>query len=190
MKDNWLKQNSTNKDYVRLNAGLMKVSEIDEFLNSTSVLSFVDNEKRLRYYKQPLNLHYSPDEIGQKLGSYLKDPDQAKKQEQIFDQLQAGKKVIYQNNPGNTKQHFVVDSYRRIENENKEFAGMALESQNIYPLIEFYLKETGQKLVADPESLVDLPDTDTDTGASEEWTQKGRLRPFFVEVNLLRLNYD
>lgn len=170
MKENWLKQNSTNKDYVHLNAGLMKASEIDEFLNSTSVLSFIDKKKKLRYYKQPLNLHYSPDEIGQELGSYLEDEDEAKKEGQIFDQLKAGKTVMYKNNPGNTKTHFVVDTYQRIEDKNKNFAGVAVESQDIYPLIEFYLKETGQKLVSDHENLVDLPDTDADTGASEEWT--------------------
>lgn len=170
LKNNWLEQNSKNKDYIRLNAGLMTISEIDNFLNSTSVLSFVDQNRKLRYYKQPINLHYSPDEIGQELGSYLEDADEARKITQIFDELQNGKKVIYQGNLENTKTHFVVDSYHRIEDKNKQFVGMAIESQDIYPLVEFYLKETGQKLVNDPDNNIDLPETDADTGASEEWT--------------------
>lgn len=170
MKNNWLEQNSKNKDYIRLNAGLMTISEIDNFLNSTSVLSFVDQNRKLRYYKQPVNLHYSPNEIGQELGSYMEDIDEARKVKQIFDELQNGKKVIYQGNLENTKTHFVVDSYHRIEDKDKQFVGMAIESQDIYPLVEFYLKETGQKLVNDPDNNIDLPETDADTGASEEWT--------------------
>ena len=170
LKNNWLEQNSKNKDYIRLNAGLMTIDEIDSFLNSMSALAFVDQNKKLRYYKQPLNLQYSPDEVGQELGTYLEDEDEAKRENQIFAELKAGKRVIYQNNSGNTKTHFVIDSYHRIEDKNQKFAGMAIESQDIYPLIEFYLKETGQKLVDDPDNNVIIPETDTDTGASEEWT--------------------
>lgn len=170
MKNNWLEQNSKNKAYIRLNAGLMTIDEIDSFLNSTSVLSFIDKNKKLRYYKQPLNLQYSPDEIGQELGTYLEDADEARRENQIFDKLKAGEKVIYKNNLGNTKTHFVIDSYHRIEDKNQNFAGMAIESKDIYPLIGFYLKETGQKLVNDPDNNASIPETDADTGASEEWT--------------------
>lgn len=170
MKNNWLEQNSNNKDYIRLNAGLMTVNEIDNFLNSTSVLSFIDQNKKLRYYKQPVNLHYSPDEIGQEFGTYLEDYDEAEKLNKIFTSLKNGQKTIYENNLGNSKTHFVVDSYHRIEDENKKFAGVIVESQDIYPLIEFYLRETGQKLVNDSDNEVNVLETDTDTGASEEWT--------------------
>ncbi|MBP2058071.1 DUF438 domain-containing protein [Lactobacillus colini] len=170
MKDNWLEQNSNNKDYIRLNAGLMTINEIDNFLNSTSVLSFVDSDKRLHYYKQPVNLNYSPDEIGQEFGTYLQDPDKVNEANKIFAELKAGKKVIYKGNSGNTKKHFVVDSYYRIEDQDSHFAGIGIESQDIYPLVKFYLRATGQSLVDDPDNEVDIPEVDTSTGASEEWT--------------------
>ncbi|MBD5430708.1 PAS domain-containing protein [Lactobacillus sp.] len=170
MKNNWLERNSKNIDYIRLNAGLMTVDEINSFLNSTSVLSFVDQEKKLRYYKQPLNLNYSPDEIGQELGTYLEDSDEAKKINRIFDKLKDGEKVIYESNSGNTKTHFIIDSYYRMEDKSKDFSGMAIESQDIYPLIKFYLEKTGQKLVDDPNNPRNILETDADTGASEEWT--------------------
>ena len=47
---------------------------------------------------------------------------------------------------------------------------MAIESQDIYPLIKFYLEKTGQKLVDDPNNPRNILETDADTGASEEWT--------------------
>lgn len=177
MTKKWLDQQQENKkmasdtDYIRLNAGIFQVSQLDEIFSASSVLAFINKEKDLLYYKQPLNLKYTPPQVGQKWNSYLLDDDLKEKLNHTFLELRDNKaKKVYMTNPDNTKDHFVVDTYTRIEDKSGNFDGILQESQDIYPLVELYLQKTGQKLVNDLKNKVDLPETDADTGASEEWT--------------------
>lgn len=177
MTKKWLDQQqeskkiASNKDYIRLNAGIFQISQLDEIFSASSVLAFINKEKDLVYYKQPLNLKYTPPQVGQKWNSYLIDEDLKKKLDNVFTELKDNKSSkVYVTNPDNTKEHFVVDTYTQIKDKAENFSGVLQESQDIYPLIKLYLKKTGQKLVDDPDNNVNIPETDTATGASEEWT--------------------
>lgn len=177
MTKKWLDQQQENKemasdtDYIRLNAGIFQIRQLDEIFSASSVLAFINKEKNLVYYKQPLNLKYTPPQVGQKWNSYLIDDDLKRKLDNVFTNLKDNKSTrVYVTSPDNTKEHFVVDTYTQVKDKTGNFSGVLQESQDIYPLIKLYLKETGQKLVDDPDNNVNIPETDTDSGASEEWT--------------------
>lgn len=177
MTEKWLDQEQKRKsvvnvtDYIKLSAGLVQVRQLNELIEASNLVSFINNKKKLLYYKQPLNLKYTPPEIGQEWNSYLTDDEMRKDLNTTFTELKNSKKEkVYLANRDNTKTHFLVDTYKKVTDRNGNFSGVLQESQDIYPLVEFYLKETGQKLVNDPNNNVSIPETDADTGASEEWT--------------------
>ena len=72
----------------------------------------------------------------------------------------------------NTQKRFMVDSYRAIYDKAHRFIGINESIQDIYPLVEYYLKETGQKLINDPDNpngevYRNNQQIDAESGASE-----------------------
>ena len=112
-------------------------------------------------------MHYDPVELGHK----TIDSD-------IFATLKSGsKKRIIVSDQTNSLTRFVIDEYKNVFNKEHQFAGVVETVQDIYPLVEYYLQETGQKLVPDPDNnkgkvYHQNAETDAETGASE-WEDKG-----------------
>ena len=165
---NWLKKASrlksviTGNAYLRLNAGILSLEQINELLASyPGNLFFYGRHGYFLYYKQLVDMHYDPVELGHK----TIDSD-------IFATLKSGsKKRIIVPDHTNSLTRFVIDEYKSVYNKSHQFAGVVETVQDIYPLVEYYLQETGQKLVPDPDNKGKVyhqnAETDAETGASE-----------------------
>lgn len=166
---NWLKKASrlksviTNNAYFRLNAGILSLEQINELLASyPGNLFFYGKDGHFLYYKQLVDMHYDPVELGHK----TIDSD-------IFATLKSGsKKRIIVPDQTNSLTRFVIDEYKSVYNKDHQFSGVVETVQDIYPLVEYYLQKTGQKLVIDPDSnngklYRKNAETDAETGASE-----------------------
>ena len=155
MNKNWTenyKNAAQGNDYVRLNAGLMKVKDLDNYLSSfpSSLLSF-NKTGEFTYYKQLPGMNYNPPELGENITSLGQTESEKKQLEEVFHKLSTGKtKELHFVDQTNTQKRFMVDTYRAIFDKDHHFAGINETVQDIYPLVEYYLKETGQKLVDDP----------------------------------------
>lgn len=168
-------QNATKEGkYVRLNAGLMKASDLNDYLSSfdSNLLAFNKNGE-FTYYKQLPGMNYNPPELGENITSLGKTEQEKKQLEEIFHKLSTGeKKELRLSDQTNTQKRFMVDTYRAIYDKNHQFAGVNESIQDIYPLVEYYLKETGQKLVNDPDNpngeiYSKNQEIDAESGASE-----------------------
>lgn len=177
MDENWIENSqkaASNEDYVRLNAGLMSVAELNNYLASfpASLLAF-NNEGKFIYYKQLAGMNYTPPELGEKMTVLGKTENEKKQLKNIFDVLSSGKeRELRFADTTNTQKRFVVDTYRSIYDKGHKFAGINESIQDIYPLVEYYLKETGQKLVDDPDNpngevYRNNQKIDAESGASE-----------------------
>lgn len=157
MNKNWIenyKNAAQGNDYVKLNAGLMKVKDLDNYLSSfpSSLLSF-NKTGEFTYYKQLPGMNYTPPELGENITSLGQTESEKKQLEEVFHKLSTGKtKELHFVDQTNTQKRFMVDTYRAIFDKDHHFAGINETVQDIYPLVEYYLKETGQKLVDDPKN--------------------------------------
>ena len=177
MNENWIKngQEAVNDDdYVKLNAGLMKVSDLNDYLASfpSSLLSF-NKLGEFVYYKQLPEMNYNPPELGENITALAKTEDEKKQLTEIFHKLSTGEaKELNFADQTNTQKRFMVDSYRAIYDKEHHFIGINESIQDIYPLVEYYLKETGQKLINDPDNpngevYRNNQQIDAESGASE-----------------------
>ena len=177
MNENWkekLAKAANNDDYVKLNAGLMRVSDLNNYLSSFSSNLLAFNKLgEFLYYKQLPGMNYNPPELGKNITSLGKTEQEKKQLEEIFHKLSTGEeKELQFSDQNNTQTRFMVDRYRAIFDKNHQFAGINESIQDIYPLVEYYLKETGQKLVDDPnnpngEVYRKNQEIDAESGASE-----------------------
>lgn len=177
MSENWTenyKNAASGNDYVKLNAGLMKVIDLDNYLSSfpSTLLSF-NKRGEFTYYKQLPGMNYNPPELGKNITALGKTENEKKQLTEIFHKLSTGEeKEIHLVDRTNTQKRFVVDTYRSIFDKNHHFVGINETVQDIYPLVEYYLKETGQKLVDDPKNQKGNlyrknQEIDAESGASE-----------------------
>ena len=71
---------------------------------------------------------------------------------------------------GNLKQ-LVLHYYKRVEDDEGNYAGIYEWVQDLYPLVKYFCETTGQKLVVDPDATTGATyrrnsDPDAQTGAS------------------------
>lgn len=157
MNENWTenyKKAAQGNDYVKLNAGLMKVKDLDNYLSSfpSSLLSF-NKAGEFTYYKQLPGMNYTPPELGENIAALGQTESEKKQLTEIFHKLSTGEaKELHFVDQTNTQKRFMVDTYRAIFDKDHHFAGINETVQDIYPLVEYYLKETGQKLVDNPKN--------------------------------------
>lgn len=157
MNENWTKnykKAAQGNDYVKLNAGLMKVKDLDNYLSSfpSNLLSF-NKTGEFTYYKQLPGMNYTPPELGENIAALGQTESEKKQLTEIFHKLSTGEaKELHFVDQTNTQKIFMVDTYRAIFDKDHHFAGINETVQDIYPLVEYYLKETGQKLVDDPKN--------------------------------------
>ncbi|QNQ82728.1 oxidoreductase [Lactobacillus sp. PV037] len=159
------------KDYLKLHAGIVKISELQDFLASSHLNSFINKDKKLIFYRQNRKLVYTPPQLGETWGSYLEDSKLQGMYQEMFEQLESNPQdEILLADEDNTKTQFIVSRYQASKTKEGKFNGILEEREDIYPLVQLYLQKTGQKLVDDENNPNSLPETDADTGASEMWT--------------------
>lgn len=163
---------ATASQSVRLNSGLMTVAELNELLASLpGDLLYFDRNLQFKYRKQPVDMNFDLPQLGQNFAEVEKDVDNGR-QKEIIDNLSTQKqKEIHIADETNTRTRFIVDTYRPIFDKDRNFTGISEQIQDIYPLVEYYLQKTGQKLVDDPDNpqgqlYRNNEMTDSDTGAS------------------------
>lgn len=144
--------------YVKLNRGVLTVEQIDSLLDSIPLeFSFIDQNNQFIYYnneKEASEMWASsnPESVGQPLGSLHPEhiTNYAKK---IVQQLRAGDTdVVRIGHPVSGGEQFLVHSYQRIQDKEKNYMGVNEYVTDLKPIIDWYLKHTKQKLVADDDS--------------------------------------
>ena len=96
-------------------------------------------------------MNYNPPELGENITALGQTENEKKQLTEIFHKLSTREeKELHFVDQTNTQKRFMVDTYRAIFDKDHHFAGINETVQDIYPLVEYYLKETGQKLVDDP----------------------------------------
>lgn len=159
--------------YVKLNRGVLTVNQIDALLDSIPLeFSYIDDNNQFIYYnneKDPDEMWASshPESVGQPLGSLHPEPI-TKYAKTIVQQLRAGETdVVRIGHPAAGGEQFLVHSYQRIQDKEKNYMGVNEYVTDLKPIIDWYLKQTGQKLapaVEDFEGKV----TDGVSGASKK----------------------
>ena len=144
--------------YVKLNRGLLTVDQIDALLDSIPLeFSYIDQNNQFLYYNKGKEVSEmvassNPESVGQPLGSL--HPEQITNYaKMIVQQLRADDTdVVRIGHPAAGGEKFLVHSYQRIQDEEKNYMGVNEHAVDLKPIINWYLKQTKQKLVADEEA--------------------------------------
>lgn len=154
------------KTYVRLNRGILTVDQLNYFLASMPMeLTFADSNNQFLYYNQQpdtgekMLASRNPTQPGNPLINC--HPERARKNvEWVIQQLRHGKQdVIRMHVPTHGPDKFVVHNYQALHDETGAYKGLNEYVLDIQPIIDWYLQQTGQKLVGDVDAV---------SGASEK----------------------
>ncbi|MFC6175306.1 NAD(P)H-dependent oxidoreductase [Companilactobacillus huachuanensis] len=186
--DDWLDQaakkvNAVEGDsYVKLDSGLLTVDQLNYFLKTIPIeLTYVDENNQFIYYndflptekmlakRTPAQVGDALDKVHPQISSVLKHV------KQVINTLRTGKTdLVSMPVPGNDEKTHVVHYYKAMHDEAGNYKGVNEWAVDIKPIVDEYLRETGQKLVNDPNARVDAitgasenPEVDTTTGASD-----------------------
>ena len=173
---------ATGDDYVKLDSGLLTVNQINWMLRNTiGELTFVDDNNQFLWYNRPVDPNAKmkakrvPAQVGDTMGEVHPDVrdviPEAKKVVHALRTKEAGHDAVYMPVPtGNLKQ-LVLHYYKRVEDDEGNYAGIYEWVQDLYPLVKYFCETTGQKLVVDPDATTGATyrrnsDPDAQTGAS------------------------
>ncbi|GKT03296.1 NAD(P)H-dependent oxidoreductase [Furfurilactobacillus sp. WILCCON 0119] len=172
--DDWLEQAAekthavSGNTYVKLDRGLLTVDQLNAFLNAMPMeLTYADSNNQFLYYNQqgPAKKMLAPRVPGQ-VGSALSmvHPKRAEQHvAEVINALRTGKTPeVKMAIPGNGPDKFIMHYYRAMHDGKDQYMGINEYVLDLMPTINYYLSQTGQKLVADP----DAPDAVS--GASEK----------------------
>lgn len=165
---------ATGGDYVKLDRGLLTVDQLNWFLNSMAgELTYADDNNQFIYYNHNADASQmlaprTPDQAG----SSLQNVHPARVVEhvkQVIYALRTGKTDVVSMPAQQGPNQHVMHYYRAMRDENRRYRGVNELVIDIMPMIDYYLKATGQKLVADPDAKPFSPITGLDgiTGASK-----------------------
>lgn len=170
--------------YVKLDRGILTVDQLNYFLNSMPIeLTYADSNNQFIYYNRMADAKKmlaprTPGQAGDPLANV--HPKRAVHGvKAVIHALRTGKTdLVSMPVPGNGPDRFVVHYYKAMHNADGDYVGINEFVADLIPTIKWYLAQTGQKLVADPNAKVDASTgassndadskTDADTGASED----------------------
>lgn len=183
--DDWYEQavekvNPASGDtYVKLDRGILTVDQINYFLKSMPMeLTYADDNNQFLYYNQTTGAENMfakrfPGQVGNPLIKC--HPEKAYKNVSwVLSQLRSGKKdVIRVHVPNHGADKFVVHNYQALHDEYGAYKGVNEYILDFKPIVDFYLQQTGQKLVDDPDakkadavSSASVKKDSADTGSS------------------------
>ena len=192
--------------YVKLDRGLLTVSQLNWFLNTMPVeLTFADDNNQFIYYNR---MDENPkDMLAPRQPKQVVDPLESVHPERV---LKGVKHVVHTLRTGETdlvsmpvpfinkvNEKHVMHYYKAMHDEDGRYRGINEWVVDIWPVVESYLKMTGQKLVADENAKVDAtsgasekkeepvatPETDATSGASESETKVEEVKVALPEVD-------
>ncbi|MDT2833565.1 NADPH-dependent oxidoreductase [Vagococcus carniphilus] len=141
--------------YVKLNRGILTVDQINYFLSSMPMeLTYADSNNQFLYYNHVLEADEmfasrTPDQVGNPLANC--HPEAALKGvEWVIQELRTGATdCVRVNVPTHGPDKFVVHNYQAIHDNDGNYAGINEYILDFKPIVDWYLKQTGQTLVGD-----------------------------------------
>lgn len=179
--------------YVKLDSGLLTVNQLNYFLKTIPIeLTYVDENNQFIYYNrnQPTEkmlAERTPAQVGDSLDKVHPATTRIIKHvKQVINALRTGKTdLVSMPVPGgDPEKHHVMHYYKAMHDEENNYKGVNEWAIDLKPIVDQYLKETGQKLVKDPDAKVDAmsgasekpaAQVDATSGASEE--EKPAVKP-------------
>ncbi|MBI0033944.1 PAS domain-containing protein [Lactobacillus sp. M0396] len=173
---------ATGDDYVKLDSGLLTVNQINWMLRNTiGELTFVDDNNQFLWYNRPVDPNVKmkakrvPAQVGNTMGEVHPDVreviPEAKKVVHALRTKESGHDTVYMPVPTGNLKELVLHYYKRVEDDEGNYAGIYEWVQDLYPLVKYFCETTGQKLVVDPDVTTGATyrrnsDPDAKTGAS------------------------
>lgn len=156
--DDWLEQAAEatqaveGNTYVKLNRGLLTVNQLNHFLNSMPAeLTYADSNNQFLYYnhnmeKEDMLAGRRPEQVGSPLAEC--HPERVfSGVSWVIQQLRTGKQdVVRTQVPTHGPDKFVVHSYQAVRDDEDNYIGINEYVQDIQPIIDWYLEQTGQQL--------------------------------------------
>ncbi|MBS4218343.1 NAD(P)H-dependent oxidoreductase [Bacillus sp. FJAT-49711] len=156
--DDWVEQASEatgaveGDAYVKLNRGVLTVNQLDYFLHSMPMeLTYADSNNQFLYYNHKLDPEdmfapRRPHQVGSPLGEC--HPERTYSGVSwVIQQLRNGKEdIVRVHVPTHGPDKFVVHSYKAIRDPDNNYVGINEYVQDIKPIIDWYLQQTGQQL--------------------------------------------
>lgn len=163
--DNWVEDAAEvtdaakNDDYVQLDRGVLTVNQINNMMKHLPLeVTLADENSQFLYYnyrEEPEDMlaARAPKQVGDALTAG--HPEEAQKNMQrALDLFYAGEETFFQRHANSDNEdEFVVITYQAVYDENGDYRGITQYAQDIQPTIDFYLEQTGMKLVEDPDAV-------------------------------------
>lgn len=158
--EDWLEQAAKQtkaaegSDYVKLDRGLLTVDQLNYFLASMPMeLTYADHNNQFLYYNKTkeageMLAARTPGQVGNSLANC--HPEAAfKNVEWVIQQLRSGATDIVQVHvPKQVPEKYIVHNYQAMHDQDGNYMGINEYIWDLKPTIEWYLKQTGQTLVA------------------------------------------
>ncbi|HIY91454.1 NAD(P)H-dependent oxidoreductase [Companilactobacillus sp. HBUAS56275] len=149
--------------YVKLDAGLLTVNQLNYMLKTTPIeLTYVDENNQFIYYNRFLPTEKmlakrTPAQVGDSLADVHPGKERVIKHvKQVINMLRNGKTdLVSMPVPGGDSNHHVMHYYKAMHDEEGNYKGVNEWAVDLKPIVDEYLKETGQMLVPDPNAKVD-----------------------------------
>lgn len=167
--------------YVKLDSGLLTVNQLNYMLKTTPIeLTYVDENNQFIYYNRFLPTEKmlakrTPEQVGDSLTTVHPGKERVIKHvKQVIHMLRSGKTdLVSMPVPGGDSDHHVMHYYKAMHDEEGNYKGVNEWAVDLKPIVNEYLKQTGQMLVPDPNAKVDAtsgaskkPDAPVDATAS------------------------
>lgn len=154
---------ATGNDYVKLDAGLLTVNQLNWMLRNTiGEMTFVDDNNQFLWYNRPQDPNYKmkagrkPEQVGDTMAAVHPDVrdviPSAKKVVHALRTKEAGHDTVYMPVPTGNLKELILHYYKRVEDEKGNYVGIYEWVQDLYPLVKYFCEATGQKLVIDPDA--------------------------------------
>ena len=146
-------------DYVKLNRGILTVNQLNYFLSSMPMeLTYADNNNQFLYYNQTkpgdqMLASRVPGQAGNPLANC--HPEKALKNvEWVIKQLRSGAQdAVRVHVPTHGPDKYVVHNYQAMHDEEGNYVGINEFILDFKPIINWYLKQTGQTLTGNVDAV-------------------------------------
>lgn len=176
--DDWVEQASKKVDavegdtYVKLNRGILTVNQLNYFLSSMPMeLTYADDNNQFLYYNHvseagDMLASRTPAQVGNPLANC--HPEAALKGvEWVVQQLRSGQTdCVRVNVPTHGPDKYVVHNYQAIHDDEGNYVGINEYILDFKPIIDWYLKQTGQTLVGDVDAVTSASKKDEEVDAT------------------------
>lgn len=160
---------ATGDTYLELNRGILTVNQLNHFLNSMPMeLNIFDSNNQFLYYNKQTDdkfVERRHSDVGKPAGALYSESKHVHLSG-IISKLRTGEIDSHREHvPTNNPYEFVVHTYKALRDARGKFLGINKYVRDLQPIVDWYLKETGQALVPKQADVSDA--VDAISGASE-----------------------